>query len=851
MKISLNWLNDFIDVTDYMDAPEKLADKLTAAGLEVEGVEKRGHFDHLKVGKILELKKHPDADKLTVCQVDVGDGEIRQIVCGATNHKQGDVVCAALPGCILPGDFKIKKSKIRGQESGGMLCSESELGLADTSEGIKILPANAPLGEDVSSYLGLRDSILEISVTPNRADCLSHWGLAREVSALLGRPLKELSPKVADNKTSIVIETEVKNTEACPRFTGRMLKKVKVAESPAWLKQRLSSCGMNSINNVVDITNYVMLELGQPMHAYDARFIEGQKILVENSHAGEVFTSFDGSEYVLTGEELCIRDAKKVIGLAGVVGSKDSGIQDTTTEVFLECAYFMPSSVRKTSRRFGIETDAGYRFSRGTDVDMVHMASLRATELFVEIAGAEVVSELSDVYPRPVTVKDIDVKVSDITERLGFEAEPQKFETWLKRLFCKFKKQGDTYTVTPPSFRYDFFCKEDLVEEYGRLEGYDQIPEILPQLDVFPTAQDPQYIQNKVMSDILVELGLNQAYNYNFSSSIEEAKLVGSIDAWLNPDMQASPIKSVVVKLQEDGTAVSANPLANFNLNELHDGESSPLLQLNSKIKVKNPLNENLDAMRSALAPQLFANALHNWKYGREYGQLFEVGSIFYKTTEGQYTEEGRVAAIAWGHQEQYWSKPPQQATSSLTVFGLRTTLESVFKKLGITSYKFQNIEQAHGSTPFFHPKQWARVIVEGKTVGIIGSVHPALLEEHKVRVPMAYFEIDPKLLFRGYPRYSKVKPLVYFPIVKRDMTFELEEVVSYDDLVQTLSKAVGKKLIRTELKDIYKGERLGQGRHAITVSLSLQDENKSIEDAELDKIQSSVFKAVETKFKK
>lgn len=839
MKISLNWLNDFIDVTDYMETPEKLADMLTAAGLEVEGVEKLGHFDHLKVGKILELKKHPDADKLTVCQIDVGDGEIRQIVCGATNHKQGDVVCVALPGCVLPGDFKIKKSKIRGQESSGMLCSESELGLAETSEGIKILDPNAPLGEDISAYLNLKDSILEISVTPNRADCLSHWGLARELSALLGRPLKELAPQVGDVSTAISITTEVRNAEACPRFTGRVLKNVKVGPSPEWLKQRLSHCGMNSINNIVDITNYVMLELGQPMHAYDASFIEGQKILVENSHAGEVFTSFDGSEYVLTGEELCIRDAKKVIGLAGVVGSKDSGINDNTKEVFLECAYFMPSSVRKTSRRFGIETDAGYRFSRGTDVDMVSMASLRATELLVKYAGAEVSSELSDFYPQQIQVKDISIKVSDITQRLGFAATEEKFEMWLKRLFCSFKKTGDQYVVTPPSFRYDFFCKEDLIEEYGRLEGYDQIPEILPQMEVFPTTQDPQHIQNKVMSDILVELGLNQAYNYNFSSSQEEQKLVGDFSKWLN--FSLAPGLSGTDSVKAVGST----------LGELQ------------KIKVRNPLNENLDCMRSSLAPQLFNNALHNWKYGREQGQLFEVGSVFYKLSSkateesggainGDYREEARVAAIAWGHQENYWNRPPQ--VKAWTVYQLRTTLGSVFKKIGITSYKFQNIEVADAelssASAFFHPKQWSQVIVEGKTVGVLGSVHPGILEENKIRVPMAYFEIDPTVLFRGYPRYSKAKPLIYFPIVKRDMTFELSQSVNFEDLVQVLNKTVGKRLIKIELKDIYKGERLPEGKHAVTVSLSLQDETKSIEDAALDQIQNSIFKAVETKFK-
>lgn len=807
MKISLSWLNDFIDVTDYMDEPQVLADKLTAAGLEVEGVEKKGHFDHLKIGKILELKKHPDADKLTVCQLDVGDGEIRQIVCGATNHKQGDVVCVALPGCVLPGDFKIKKSKIRGEESSGMLCSESELGLAETSEGIKILPSDAPLGEDVSTYLKLKDSILEISVTPNRADCLSHWGLAREVSGLLGRSLKELSPVIKDSDAKLEITTSVKNPEACPRFTGRLLKNIKVGESPEWIKQRLQSCGLNSVNNVVDITNYVMLELGQPMHAYDTQFIDGQTVSVENSHKGEVFTSFDGSEYVLTGEELCIRDSKKVIGLAGVVGSKDSGIVDGTTEVYLECAYFLPSSIRKTSRRFGIETDAGYRFSRGTDIDMVNVASLRACELLCEFAGAEIASQLFDFYPAQIQPAEIQIKVSDITERLGFEATEEKFENWLDRLFCKFKKQGEIYTVTAPSFRYDFLCKEDIIEEYGRLEGYDQIPEILPQMDVFPTSQDAHYIQQKVLSEALTELGYNQAYNYNFFSSVEEQKTVGDIGIW---------------------SALGVG----------HQKE---------KVKLKNPLNENLDVMRSSLAPQLFANALHNWKYGREQGQLFEVGSIFFKKDEGAYTEESRLAGIYWGSVEEYWTKLAQP--KSWAVYQLKSTLESLFQKLGISSFKFQNIKSGI-ETPFYHPKQWAQIVVEGKVIGVIGSVHPGLLEENKFRVPVAYFELAPQVLFRGYPRHSKAKPLVYYPIVRRDMTFELSEAIAFDEIATVLNKTVGKRLIKIELKDIYKGERLSPGQHAITVSLSLQDESKNIEDAALDQIQKSIFKAIETKFK-
>lgn len=806
MKISLNWLNDFVDVSDYFSKAHELGEKLTAAGLEVEAVESKGNFEHLKIGKILELKKHPDADKLTVCQIDVGDGQIRQIVCGATNHKQGDLVCVALPGCVLPGDFKIKQSKIRGQESSGMLCSDKEMGLSEEAQGIRILDAKAPIGEDVTTYLGIRDAILEISVTPNRADCLSHWGLARELSCLLGRPLKSLKPKIAEVKKPSRIKLIVKNSTSCPRFTGRILSGVKVKPSPAWLKQRLESCGMNSVNNVVDITNYVMLELGQPMHAYDTSFITGDVIEVENSHKGEVFTSFDGSEYILTGEELCIRNSTSVIGLAGVVGSKNSGINDNTKEIYLECAYFMPSSVRKTSRRFGIETDAGYRFSRGTDIEILKLASDRACELLCQLADAKIESEMTDFYENPAKPAEIAITVDDVTKRLGFTATEEKLEQWLTRLHCKFTKKDKTFLVTAPSFRYDFVCKEDIIEEYGRLEGYDQIPEILPQMSVFPTSQDPSYIRLKVLSDEMTTLGFNQAYNYNFFSSQTEKEYVGDI-----------------------------SKLSTFGIG--HKGES---------VKLKNPLNELLDVMRSSLAPQLFNNALHNWKYGRAKGQLFEVGSVFYKNEDQNYKEENRLAAIYWGEESEYWQTTNQP--QAWPVFQLKATLQSLLQKLGISSYKIQNIEES--PSDFFHPKQLAQIVVEGKVVGMIGSVHPKILEEQKFRTPVAYFELNVDPLFRGYPRFSKVKPLVYFPIVKRDMTFELPETTKFEDLHNVLTKSIGKKLIKVELKDIYKGERLAKGEHALTVSLSLQDESKLLEDAALDQIQNAVFKAVENRFK-
>ena len=366
MKISLKWLNDYVDVTEFFQKPEELAEALTRAGLEVEDIVNRAKdFNHVVVGHILEKDKHPNADKLSLCRVSTGD-VVHQIVCGAQNHKAGDRVIVALPGAVLPGNFAIKKSAVRGVDSAGMLCSLKELGLAKESDGIAILPADAPVGKPYAEYGGYDDINFELKVTPNRADCLSHFGLAREVACLFGKELKapKAEPKLSAQSTKSAIKLEVKAFDLCPRYTGRYLKGVKVGPSPEWLKHRLESVGLNSINNIVDATNYVMMELGQPLHAFDANFIGGKTIIVDRAKAGEAFITLDGSEIKLTGEELTIRDDKHPVCLAGVVGGKNSGVSDGTTEVFLESAYFVPMSARKTSRTHGIDTDSAYRLDR-------------------------------------------------------------------------------------------------------------------------------------------------------------------------------------------------------------------------------------------------------------------------------------------------------------------------------------------------------------------------------------------------------------------------------------------------------------------------------------------------------
>lgn len=830
MKVLTSWLNEFVELGDFKNDVEGLAQKLTDAGLEVEAIEKRGHIDQLVVGYILDLKKHPHADRLTVCQVDIGSGENRQIICGATNHRKGDKVCVALPGCVLPGDFKIKKSKIRGEVSEGMLCSDKEMNISGESEGIRILPQEAPVGVLVANHLNLKDTVMDIGVTPNRADCLSHWGLAREVSCLIESPLKKdfIEEFKASSQnfssdlssTSLNIKLQVENTDLCPRFTGVIIQGLKVAPSPPILVNRLTACGIPSINNIVDMTNYIMLELGQPMHAYDLRDLNGGQISVGLSQEGELFKSFDGSEFHLTGEELSIRSGPHIVGLAGVVGSIHSGIKEDTQDIFLECAYFLPSSVRKTSRRLGIETDAGYRFARGVDIEMLPVALRRACSLLLEFAGGQVVSEFYDIYPQPLKKNKVFISLTDLKERLGFLAESKNFESYLKRLDCKFKvlKEG-AYEVEPPSFRYDLTIKEDLVEEYGRLEGYNKIPEVVPQMPGAPVAHDISFLGNRALIESFSEMGFKQCINFHFSNrQIQEQ--------WFSD-----------FKLLQE-----------YQIG--HSGQT---------VEVVNPLSDKLNIMREALFPSLFQNALHNYKYGQSLGKLFEVGSIFYSDSslkegcgEGEqlqntYCEDLRLAGIQWGSNENFWTSNNNK--KDLVVLDLKSSLEAVFEKLNLSSYRFDQLEDKDFSPDFLHPGQGAKIFLQGQYIGLIGGLHPRVLENSKIRTPMAYFELNPGLILKSFPSYQKVKSLVYFPVVKRDMTFELSENVPFKDVAQVIKNTSKDLFCNLILKDIYKGERLKSGVHALTVTLFLQDPKKPLEDQTLDKIQKKIFKAMDEKF--
>ena len=421
MKISLNWLNQYIDLQDYKESPPELYGLLTKAGLEVEDKNNPArHWKGVVIGKLLKVNKHPNADRLTLCLVDIGEEKPLQIVCGATNHREGDFVAVATVGTLLPGDFKIKKTKIRGESSFGMLCSEQELGLNTKTRGIMILKKDLSPGQSFMEACP-QDVVFEINVTPNRADCLSHIGVARELSTLLNRPVKTPKVKFSETGKKITdwIEVEIKDTESCPRYCGRGITGVKIGPSPPWLREALESLGLNSINNVVDVTNYVLFEYGQPLHAFDYSKIRDSKITIDRARPGEPFTTLDGTELKFGGQDLVIRDGRedtRPVALAGIVGGGNSGISENTTEIFLESAFFQAEGVRRTARSYGLETDSSYRFSRGVDPDQTLNAVNRATSLIQRTAGGEVQRESIDIYPRPLKSNEISVSI-DLCQR--------------------------------------------------------------------------------------------------------------------------------------------------------------------------------------------------------------------------------------------------------------------------------------------------------------------------------------------------------------------------------------------------------------------------------------------------
>jgi phenylalanyl-tRNA synthetase beta chain len=805
MKISLRWLCDHIDIQDYMARPEDISRLLTDAGLEVEGVENPAlKFKNVVVGHILKLERHPNADRLTVCQVDTGQGAARQIVCGAKNHKQGDKVVATLPGAVLPGNFEIKKSKIRDVESLGMLASESELGLKKESEGILILPADAPVGKPFAEYMGLDDVIFELKVTPNRADCLSHLGIARELSCLLNRPLiqTKFEMKTSASVQSKSVALELKDAKLCPRYTGRVISKVKVGPSPAWLKTRLESVGMNSINNVVDVTNFIMMDVGQPLHAFDIAKLEGRKIVVDKAVIGENFKTLDGTELKLNGDELTIRDGSRAVCIAGAIGGLNSGVGEDTTELFIESAHFAMDSVRKTARRHGLQTDSAYRFSRGTDPSGVLRASERACALIQSVAGGEVAADVWDLYPGKKERAPIEVRSEFIGQKLGYPVSDAALEICLNRLGCKVVGGKGSFQVTSPEFRMDLEQEVDYVEEFGRLQGYDQIPESLPTLNYAPLDYDKNYVFEQRVSELARAAGLSQTVNYGFTGSNYQASVLGAVEAYRTGG------------LEMDSLAIA----------------------------LKNPLSEDLDVMRVSLMPGLLKNMIHNYRHGNGHGLLFEVGYVFKHGPEG-YVQEPRLGLVAWGNATGLWNKNIKE---DFALFDLKSRVNFILEKLLVNNPQWNTWANP---ASLFHPVQAASLFVEGRNIGAIGSVHPQWLMNEKVRTGVAVGEVDLNALSRGQPRTVKFKPVSKFPAVERDIAFVLPKTMRAADVAGEIKKTASSVLQTIDIFDVFEGGSLPEGHVSVAYRMVFQDHEGTMTDERLTGLQQLIVGNVEKKF--
>ena len=629
-----------------------------------------------------------------------------------------------------------------------MMCSNSELGLSDKSDGIRILPEGVPVGTPYAKYAGLDDVVFELGVTPNRADCLSHMGLARELGCILDREVRDPDTgfDIGNHSTKKTIGLELKNPDLCPRYAGRRVTGIRMGKSPDWMRTRLEAVGVHSINNVVDVTNYIMLELGQPLHAFDTDSIKGHKIIIDGSVKGEKFTTLDGKEVELTGDELTIRDGEKAMALAGIIGGLNSGVVDGTTDIFIESAHFTPKTVRRTSRQLGIDTDSSYRFSRGTDPQGVEYALRRACHLMQQVTSGEVSCDFYDEFPHPMELPPVLVRHRTLEDRLGYSVSMNEFNSWMKRLGCELvESHAETSLLKAPTYRWDLNIEMDFVEEHGRLHGYDQIPEVLPPLVDPPTDHDNQYKMERVLTRLVREQGYFQAVNYHFIGEKFLKDFLGDVS-----------------KLKLCGLELASDP-----------------------VRVKNPLSEDTNAMRTSLIPGLIKNMLYNYRHGLTYGRLFEVGNTFDKSERG-FTERSHLSLMAWGQKDTLWNKSSQRPV----VYDLKSSIELLLLRLRSLSFQWRDLKE----TPdFIHPNQCVGLFFEGQMLGFVGTLHPALKEDYKLRHDVAVGEFFVNGMMRAQPRKPRLKELSKYPSVERDFAFVLPDDLRVGDIIEHIKKICGK----------------------------------------------------------
>jgi phenylalanyl-tRNA synthetase beta chain len=824
MKVTLNWLKQYVDF-DW--SPEELAERLTMLGLEVEGVRKLGgEFDGVVVAQVITRDKHPNADKLSLCRVNDGKGE-RQIVCGAHNFQAGDKVPLILPGSTLPGQagqppLTIKVGKIRGVESQGMMCSPQELGLPDAVEGLLILRADARVGQPFAEYLGRSgsDVVYDLEITPNRPDLNSVVGIAREISAVTGNPLKipqiklpgqnpppgkegepPASPGAAQAAIPNLVAVRIDDPELCPRYVARVVLGVKIGPSPDWLKSTLEKVGVRSINNVVDVTNYVMLEIGQPLHAFDSHLLSKAQppaeavatIIVRRAGAGEKFVTLDGQERTLTERMLLIADPVKAVALAGVMGGQNSEINLNTTDVLIESACFKPQNIRATSKKLELRTESSYRFERGCDPNLSDWASRRAAQLILETAGGTLAEGVADAYPKPAQPRQITLRHHKVNELLGANLRPEEIEFYLGQLELTVTGRkpapvdGPPRPIEPvhvriPTFRVDLKAEVDLIEEVARLHGVDKIPATPPRGALGANAFDAVHDELAEARRILTGLGLSEAQGQTLISD-------------------------------------AAGKLA----------DGAPVVAL------ANPLSSDMNVLRPSLLPGLLEALRHNLSHKNGDVALFELGRVFAGAPSAgggpsaPLREERRVAIALTGRRSAlFWSGAERDAL--FDIYDLKGLLEEFFDQFGLRG---MNYARRPGSTLLF--LESAAVQLGKFQLGEFGQLLPALARQYDLRDAVLLAELDVELLLSRRNTAKAFKPLPLFPAIRRDVAMLVPEATLHENVLQTVRQAKPANLEGVELFDVFRGQNVPPGQKSVAYAFTYRHAERTLTDAEVN----------------
>jgi phenylalanyl-tRNA synthetase beta chain len=793
MKVSFNWLKEYVDCGL---TPTELADRLTMAGLEVEGVEEKGPgLTGVVVAQIVSIAPHPQADRLSLCSVKTGE-RTYPIVCGARNMKQGDKVALAVVGAELPGEVQIKKTKIRGEQSEGMLCSEAELGLSTSAEGIMILPPEAPLGMPVADALNTRDHLLELSVTPNRGDCLSILGVAREVAALLGAALHPPSLKIQEGKQRVEesVRVSILDPDLCPRYSTRLITKVRVGPSPFWLRARLERAGMRSINNVVDVTNYVMLEYGQPLHAFDFDLLEGAAIVVKRAAPGERFITLDGLERVLNRDTLMICDAARPVAIGGVMGGLNSEIRDATSRVLLESAYFSPQGIRRTSLALGLQTESSYRFERGIDPEGVLSASLRAAALIADLAGGEAAKGVIDCYPTPLPCPEIRLRLPRVNALLGMSLEQKEVKEILERLRMEVREnKGTDWMVTPPTFRGDITREIDLIEDIGRLKGYDHIPVQVPRMWVMPFRQERKEEWEERAKEMLIGLGFYEVITYSFISPQALAAL------------QMPP----------------------------GDPRSRPLPLL-------NPLAEVQSVMRTTLLPGLLETARYNLSHKSTDLKIFELREVYYPRHGEKLPEERQALAglVMGAVTPEGWNIPRQEAD----FYYVKGCVEQLLAEVRSPLPTFTSAKVP----PYLNPGKAAVIRLDGETIGALGELLPEVAHVFELPPGVFIFELDLPLLSHYVRKEITFAPLPRFPSVNRDVAVTIDVGISAEEIMAIVRGVDNQYIESIEVFDCYQGDPIPVGKKGLAFRIRYRSLDRTLTDEEVNQFHQAVLARLE-----